>query len=151
MVSTDSTALVQRFIEELINTNQLALADELFTPSYVDHTPGAPPVVPGPEGVRQTVTVFRTAFPDMHYTIEDLFGAGDRVAVRWTARGTNTGSLMGLPPTGKAVAVSAVYIFRSEGGRLAEAWGDFDALGMQQQLGLLPNPGQAAAQSQPTT
>jgi predicted ester cyclase len=64
--------------------------------------------------------------------------------VRWTASGTNTGSLMGLPATGKAVAVSAVYIFRVEGGKLAEAWGDFDALGMQQQLGLLPAPGHPA-------
>jgi predicted ester cyclase len=90
--------------------------------------------------MRQTVTFFRTAFPDMHYTIEDLFGADDRVAVRWTARGTNTGPLAGAAPTGKAVAVSAVYIFRVEQGRLAEAWGDFDALGMQQQLGLLPTP-----------
>lgn len=95
--------------------------------------------------MRDTVNIFRTAFPnDMRYTIDDLFGAGDRVAVRWTASGTNTGSLMGLPATDKAVAVSAVYIFRVEGGKLAEAWGDFDALGMQQQLGLLPAPGHPA-------
>lgn len=141
-MADDNTALVRRFIEEMINGNQLSLADDLFTPDYVDHTPGAPPVPPGPAGMRETVNVFRTAFPrDMKYTIDDLFGAGDRVAVRWTASGTNTGSLMGLPPTGKHVSVSSVYIFRVEGGKLAEAWGDFDALGMQQQLGLLPAPG----------
>jgi predicted ester cyclase len=140
MTGSDNTALVRRFIEEMINGGQLGLADEIFTPTYVDRTPGAPPVPPGPDGMRQTVTFFRTAFPDMHYTIEDLFGAGDRVAVRWTARGTNTGPLAGAAPTGKAVTVSAVYIFRVEQGRLAEAWGDFDALGMQQQLGLLPAP-----------
>jgi predicted ester cyclase len=136
------TALVRRFIEEMINANNLTLAHELFTPTYVDHTPGAPPVSPGPEGMRETVTIFRTAFPnDMRYTIDDLFESGDRVAVRWTAGGTNTGTLMGMAPTGKAVSVSAVYIFRVEAGKLAEAWGDFDALGMQQQLGLLPAPG----------
>jgi predicted ester cyclase len=150
-MAEDGTTLVRRFIEEMINGNNLALVDELFTPGYVDRTPGAPPVPPGPAGMRDTVNIFRAAFPnDMHYTIEDLFGAGDRVAVRWTARGTNTGPLMGLPPTGKQVAVSAVYIFRVEDGKLAEAWGDFDALGMQQQLGLLPAPGGAAPPSEGT-
>jgi steroid delta-isomerase-like uncharacterized protein len=134
----ENLALVRRFIEEMINGNQLTLADDLFAPSYVDHTPEAPPVPAGPVGMQQTVTAFRTAFPDMQYKIEDIFGAGDRVAVRWTARGTNTGSLMGAPPTGKSVAVSAVYIFRAEDGKLTDAWGDFDALGMQRQLGLLP-------------
>jgi predicted ester cyclase len=144
-MADDGTTLVRRFIEEMINGNNLALADQLFAPTYVDHTPGAPPAPPGPAGMRDTVSIFHTAFPnDMRYTIDDLFGAGDRVAVRWTASGTNTGSLMGLPATGKAVAVSAVYIFRVEGGKLAEAWGDFDALGMQQQLGLLPAPGHPA-------
>jgi steroid delta-isomerase-like uncharacterized protein len=140
MPDDQNTTLVRRFIEEFINQGNLALGDELLAPGYVDHTPEAPPVPPGPQGMRETVNVFRTAFPDMHYTIDDLFGAGDRVCVRWTARGTNTGSLMGAPPSGKAVAVSAVYIFRVADGRLAEAWGDFDALGMQRQLGLLPNP-----------
>lgn len=130
-MTDENTAVVRRFIEDMVNGNDLALAEHLFTATYVDHTPGAPPVPPGPMGMRQTVTIFRTAFPtDMRYTIEDLFGAGDRVAVRWTARGTNSGPLMGLPPTGKSVAVSSVYIFRVEDGKLAEAWGDFDALGM---------------------
>jgi predicted ester cyclase len=143
-MAENGASLVRQFIEEMINGNNLSLADQLFAPTYVDHTPGAPPVSPGPAGMRETVTIFRTAFPnDMRYTIDDLFESGDRVAVRWTAGGTNTGTLMGIPPTGKAVSVSAVYIFRVEAGKLAEAWGDFDALGMQQQLGLLPAPGGA--------
>lgn len=140
-MAEDAAGLVRRYIEDLINGHNLALADELFGPGYADHSPGAPPVAAGPEGVRETDAFFRGAFPDMHYTIEDLFGAGDRAAVRWTTRGTNTGPMGAMPPTGKAVTVSAVYIFRAEDGKLTDAWGDFDALGMQQQLGLLPAPG----------
>ena len=81
------------------------------------------------------------AFPDIQYTVEALLAEGDKVVVRWTARGTHTGELMGIPPTGKQVTVTGVNIGRVANGRIVEEWGEFDMMGMMQQLGVVPTPG----------
>ena len=136
----DNKAIARRFLEGF-NTGNPAIAAALVAPNFANHDPSTPPLPAGPEGYKQLLATYRGIYPDIHMTVDDLIAEGDKVVCRWTARGTNTGPLMGMPPTGKAVSVSAVYIFRVEAGKLAEAWGDFDALGMQQQLGLLPAPG----------
>jgi steroid delta-isomerase-like uncharacterized protein len=88
--------------------------------------------------------MFLSGLPDLATTVEDTIAEGDKVAARWTARGTHNGELMGIPPTGKKVAMTAISIHRIVDGKIAESWINFDALGMMQQLGVAPAPEQAA-------
>src|SRR5439155_303645 len=97
----------------------------------------------GPEGFKQVVTIYRTAFPDLHITIEDQVTEGDLVAGRFVARGTHHGELMGIPPPGKAVTVTGIDLSRYRAGKMVEYFEVFDALGMMQQLGVIPAPVQA--------
>jgi predicted ester cyclase len=106
----------------------------------VGHFPGFP-LAQGVDGLKQLLTVYLTAFSNRRVTIEDALAEGDRVVVRTTFRGTHTGSLMGIPPTGKQVTVSALNFFRIVNGRAAEQWVNNDDMGMMQQLGVIPAPG----------
>ncbi len=85
--------------------------------------------------------MYRGAFPDMNITMEDMVAEGDKVVARWTAQGTNTGEIMGMPPTGKAFKATGMNMFRLNDGKVAEVWTNFDDLGMMQQLGIIPTPG----------
>lgn len=140
MQEETNTTVASRWYEEVFNAGKLELIDELFTPGFVDHDPSNP--LPGLEGVRQLVSMYRGAFPDLHLTIEDEITAGDKIVTRFTGRGTHKGSLMGIPPTGKRVTITAIDILRFENGRIAEHWGNQDLLGMMQQIGVIPAPGQ---------
>ncbi len=95
----------------------------------------------GPEGAKAVVATYRGAFPDVHFTIEDQIVEGDKVVTRWTGQGTNTGSLFGMPPTGKPATVTGIQIDRIAGDKIAKTWVNFDALGMMQQLGVIPSMG----------
>ncbi len=88
--------------------------------------------------------MYRSAFPDLQATVEDQVAEGDKVASRFTFRGTHRGELAGIPPTGNQVEVTGIVISRIEGGKGAEDWSNYDALGMMQQLGVVPPPGQGA-------
>ncbi|MBY4599217.1 ester cyclase [bacterium BD-1] len=88
---------------------------------------------------------WREAFPDLHITVEKQVAENDLVAVRWTARGTNTGTGNGIPATGKAVQITGTTLFRMDEGKIAEEWTCADSLGLMRQLELLPRPTQAAA------
>ena len=83
---------------------------------------------------------FRSAFPDFHVTIEDQIAEGDRVATRWTMRGTHEGEFRGISPTGKQITVTGIGIFRFSDGKVVESWDNFDQLGMMRQLGVIPSP-----------
>jgi steroid delta-isomerase-like uncharacterized protein len=85
-----------------------------------------------------------TAFPDLHFTIEDMVAEGDKVVVRWIVRGTHRGTFQDIPPTGKAVTLTGISLFRVANGRGVEVWTDADYLGMLQQLGVVPALGQAS-------
>jgi predicted ester cyclase len=88
-------------------------------------------------------TAVRAAFPDFHYTVEDEIAEGDKYVVRLTARGTMQGAFLGMPATGKQATWTEVHVARVVGGKLAEHWACIDQLGMLQQLGVIPAPGQA--------
>ena len=135
----ENKALVRRGWEEIWNKGDLTIADKHYTANYVAHMPG-PPDLPGPEGHSQFVTMFRTAFPDLHFTVEDQIAEGDKVVNRVTGRGTHQGEFMGIPPTGKQVTMTGITIDRIDGDKLAESWASWDALGMMQQLGVVPPP-----------
>ena len=138
MSAEELKAIARRYIEEVWNNGNLALIDELFAPDHINHSPNLGQMA-GPEGLKQLIATFRQAAPDLHFTIDDMLAEGDRVVTRWTARGTHQGELMGVPPTGKQITVTAIVIDRIVGGRFVEHWAGRDDLGMYQQLGLIPS------------
>ena len=88
--------------------------------------------------------MYRSAFPDLRLTIDDLIAEGDKVVARWTAQGTNTGELMDMPPTGKESKVTGISILRISRGKVVEQRANWDTMGMLQQLGVVPAPGEGA-------
>jgi steroid delta-isomerase-like uncharacterized protein len=117
----DNQALVRRYLEEVINQGKLAAIDELDAPDYIGHGIGAPEVK-GIEGLKQRLTLLRTAFPDVHITIEDVVAHGDKVATRTTFHGTHKGEYLGIAPTGKAVTATDIGIMRLANGKIQENW-----------------------------
>ncbi len=99
--------------------------------------------VQGLEAAKQFDTMLRGAFPDIHFTVEDQIAETDKVVTRWTARGTHRGQLMGIPATNRSVTWAGITIHRIADGRVAESWVSSDALGLMQQLGVSPTPGQS--------
>jgi steroid delta-isomerase-like uncharacterized protein len=133
-------AIARQFFEEAYNTGNIGLLEQLLAPTYVDHK--APPGTPsGPEGIAHVITMFRQAFPDLRFTIEDQVAEGDKVATRYTFRGTQQGELMGIPPTGKQVSIGGISIYRITDGKMQQAWIEYDMLGLLQQLGVVPSMG----------
>jgi len=137
----ENKAMDRRFYEEVWNGGNLAVVDEFVAANYVDHDPQPTGALEGVEGIKQSVTMYRTAFPDAHFTIEDQIAEGDLLVTRWRARGTHQGPLMGIPPTGKPAMVTGISITRWASGKVVEGWTNFDALGLLQQLGAVPSMG----------
>src|SRR5260370_36402142 len=106
-------------------------------------------MVPGAnlKGFKKQVTAYRNAFPALTLAIADILAEGNKVTVRWTARGTHKGELMGIAPTGKQTILTGISIIRIAGGKVAEHWGTWDKLRMRQQLGAVPTLGQATGQT----
>jgi steroid delta-isomerase-like uncharacterized protein len=143
MSKEENKAIFQRMIDEVWNKGNLDAADEFFA---ADHTsPDAPDLPPGPEGVRQIVSMFLGAFPDLQIEIEDLIATEDRVCGRMTERGTHKGDLMEIPPTGKDVEFSEIAIIRIADGKIAESWYQPDMLTLMQQLEVIPAFGEQPA------
>lgn len=140
MSTEENKAMIRRVWEEVLNKGDLAAADELMAPNYVYHGSGGQEFK-GPEGFKQLVTMFRTAFPDFRITVEDMVAEVDKVAHRATMRGTHKGDLMGIAPTGKQVTIAAIVISRFAGVKEVEAWSNLDQLGMMQQMGIAPPMG----------
>lgn len=136
MSTEENKANIRQFYEEVWNQGNLAAVDELTAADFVDQ--GLLPPVHGLEALKQYVGMYRAAFPDAHFTIEDMIADGDKIVVRFTATGTQHGDFMGIPPTGKHVTVTGISITRLEKGKVVEGWSSFDALGMLQQLGVIP-------------
>ena len=124
-------------MEEVFSQGNLAVADEIIAPDFIDHDP-SPGQEPGLAGLKGLVGMLRTAFPDMRATVEDLIAEGDKVVGRITTRGTHKGEFAGIAPTGKQVTVKEIHIIRIADGKAVEHWGIEDSLGMMQQLGAIP-------------
>ena len=138
-MSDSNEALVRRFFEEFCNGRRAEVAEEIVAADYVSHGPQAPPAH-GPEEVKARVGLYQVAV-DGHWDVQELFSAGDRVVARWVGSGTHVGELMGIPATGKPIAVEALSVFRIADGKIAEEWTVWDALGLLQQVGAVPAPG----------
>ncbi len=134
----ENKAVVRRFVEEVQCRHNLAALDELFSPDFVDHSGMTNP--PTLEGSRQFFTMMFAAFPDMRFAIRQQIAEGDKVLTYKTLQGTQLGPFMGIPATGKAVAVDVMDIFTVTGGKITEHWTVGDMLRMMQQLGVVPGP-----------
>jgi steroid delta-isomerase-like uncharacterized protein len=136
----DNKALVRRFIDEVQSAGNIDLIDEICSPDFVNYS--APPGIPADcEGIKILTAMFRRAFPDSYFTVEDMMAEGDKVSTRKTFHGTHEGEFMGIPPSGRTVAMGLIDIVRISEGRVVEHWSMGDNLGMMQQLGIIPQPG----------
>lgn len=140
MSAEDNKALVGRYFNAAWNEGNSAVIDELFAANFHHHNPGVPDGG-SREGFKLFNGAFRSAFPDLRLTQDDVIAEGDKVVTRFTAHGTQQGELQGIAPTGKPINVTGIEIMRVSGGKIVEGWVDFDQLGMLQQLGVIPSMG----------
>ena len=128
-------ALIRHLLEEMDKGN-LSVIDEYYAPNYIDHNPTlVRNLAAGVEGIKMAFRIFYNAFPDTKHVVEDLIAEGDRVVARLSVRGTHTGELMGVAPTGKQVSQTAIAIYRIKDGRIVEKWSPHDK-GILEQLGI---------------
>lgn len=142
--SQELKAINDRFFEEVINNRNFSIMEEFIAPEYVMH--GAQPPVEGPEGFRQLGERVLITFPDIHFTVDDFVTDGEKMVVRWTARGTQKGAFGQIPPTGKEVSWSGISITRvNSEGKSLEDWQIEETLSILMQLGVVPLPAETPA------
>lgn len=144
MAAEENKSIVRRWVDEAYNPGNVGLMDELFAADFVNHDP-ANPMVRDLEGLKQDVRTQQEAFPDRHTSIDELLADGDKVIKRFTFRGTQSGEWNGIPATGKQVTLQGIDILRIENGQITEIWWGYDALGVLQQLGVIPQAEQVGA------
>jgi steroid delta-isomerase-like uncharacterized protein len=137
--------VVRRLFEEVWNKGNLPVADELFEQNYSHHDSSTPEFGRGSESEKKRVTLYRTAFPDVRLTVEDIIAEGETVTARWSCKGTHKGDLRGIAPTGKQFTISGISVARFTNGKMVEGWVNWDALGLMQQLGVVAEVGKAKA------
>jgi serine phosphatase RsbU (regulator of sigma subunit)/predicted ester cyclase len=137
----DNKALVRRFFKEAWIKRNPAAVDELMAPGYIEHAgiPGSRSS--GRDGLKQLIALYHGAFPDLRSTIEDVFAEGDRVAYRWTARGTHLGAWAGISPTGNHMTATGITIFRVSEDKIVEGWVSVDPRRSEEELRWLTESG----------
>ncbi len=137
MTTNQMQSPIQRIFEEAFNQGSLAVVDEVVSANHLAHNPfgGAPQ---GPQGLKWLIIMFRSAFPDLHCTLEDEINQGDKVAAHWVMRGTQKGPFLGNQPTGRRIEIQGMIFARMESGRIVEDWTLIDQMSILQQLGLIP-------------
>jgi steroid delta-isomerase-like uncharacterized protein len=126
---------VRRLLNEIWGKWDENAVDELYAPTFVDHTP-TPGTSPNREGVKQSMRVYHKAFPDSRFSIDEVIAEGDDVACRFSYTGTHKGELFGMPATGKRVSVVGLAIGRLENGKIVESWELVDQQKLMEQLGM---------------
>jgi steroid delta-isomerase-like uncharacterized protein len=139
MPESENKAVVQRFIDEVLNQGKLETADEIVAEDFVELDP-LPGQRQGRGGLKEIVALLRTAFPDMHWSVDETIAAGEKVVTRFTWTGTHKGDFLGIPATGRPVSVKGVVIDRIVGGKMTDSRILMDNFGMMQQLGVIPPP-----------
>jgi steroid delta-isomerase-like uncharacterized protein len=137
MHQNENVAVVGRFIEEILNQGKFEVADEIVAEDFVELDP-LPGQSQGREGLVEVLKGLRSAFPDIHWTIEETIADGEKVVTRFTWTGTQQGPFLGVPATGKKVAVKGVVIDRVVNGLMTDSRILMDTMGLMQQLGVLP-------------
>jgi steroid delta-isomerase-like uncharacterized protein len=139
MSTEENKALIRRAYDAL-NQRNWEVVYEAASPDIVLHN--ASTTMQGLDAYKQFISAFLTAFPDARFTLEDVIVEGDTVVTRQTFRGTHTGEFRGIPPTGKQGSTTGIVITRLANGKAVEQWSNYDDLGLLQQLGVVPMPGQ---------
>ena len=140
----ENKAQFRRIYEEMFNKGNLEIADELIAPDFLNHENPPGMNSRGPESACKVVMMLRNAFPDVHYTIEEMVAEGDMVSCRLIMNGTHQGSFMGIAPTGRSVRQQAqIHLVRFRNGKAIEHWAVRDDLGLMRQLGVIPAPAEA--------
>jgi hypothetical protein len=137
----------RKLLEQSFNDGQFELADQLIAAHAVNHDPAEPAelrAVRGPDVLKRTVSLYRAAFPDLSFTVDDVIAAGDKVVLRWHSEGTHRGELAGLAPTGAHGSVTGISIDQWKDGKVVETWTEWDNLGLARQLGAAPPEGSFA-------
>lgn len=136
MTDTNETVL-RRLFRDVWNSERPESAKQFVHEEYLIHDRDLAEELRGPQLYQSLASVTREIFPDMEFTIEDTVASDDRVALRWTMRGTHDGPLFGIEPTGTQIKMSAIEINRFEDGKLIETWTQSDQLGLMKQVGAL--------------
>ena len=137
MATDQNKNLVRRFFDEMCNQRKLNIADELFASNHEYHDPQCP-VRPGPEGMKDLISTYQTAYPDAYWHVVETINADNTIVTRWRATGTQEMELNGISPTGKPVDVQGIWIHRFSNDKITSSWNVWDTLGMLQQLGVVP-------------
>ncbi len=141
MSAEENKAIARRFVEILqkfFRTGDADLMDTVLADNVVQHISGMPPEAQSLEGFKQLLPALRQGFPDALFEVEDLVAQGDKVAFRLVWNATHQGELFGIPPTGTRATVTEMHLLRIADSKIEERWGEWDALGMMQQLGAFP-------------
>jgi len=134
-------ARIMRFYEEVLNAHNPSMVDSFCVSDFIDHNPDQGHTGKGLDDLKAGLNDFFTAFPDFKIKSNFMIASGDSVMVHMTMTGTNTGSMAGMPATGKQVSVDGVDIILLKDGKATERWGYFDMIKFMTQLGLMPEPG----------
>ena len=123
----ENEILAHRFHMDIFKDGKLGVADEILSPDFIIHNPALPPELKnGPEGVKKFASATMPSLPDREFVHEDAVVRGDKVLIRWTLTGTNTGDMFGNPPTGKPMVITGFDLFRVSGGKIVEMWQQFN-------------------------
>jgi steroid delta-isomerase-like uncharacterized protein len=129
-------AAISRFYEEVFNQGNYDAIDDLLSDDFTEHEQLPPGIPPGKDAPRALITMMRSAFPDLHASVEDLLQDGDKVISRVRFSGTHQGEFMGIPPTGNRFDVPAIDIIEFRDGKAVAHWGVTDMAAMMEQLGV---------------
>lgn len=135
-MSSENKEIAERF-EMAFAANDVAIIDELCDPDVVDHNP-APDQKPGLAGYKENLAQNQGAFTDLQMSVHHVIGEGDLVATHWTLSGTHEAEFLGVPATGRTVAVEGMNVYRLIDGRITEMWTQLDGVSLREQLGILP-------------
>ena len=140
MSAEESNKVIMRRFWDAWEQDNVDLLEELLAPEYINHTLAAPDLPPGPEGVKEVVSMFHSAMPDLRVVIEDMIAVDDKVATRYALEGTHEGELFGVAPTGKRLSIKSITLERVSDGKIREHWRITDEMGMLRQLGIFGAP-----------
>ena len=135
-MSEENKAVFQQFVDGL-NNKDVDKIEQIMAPNFVNHDQ-PPGQKPGPDGMREMLEMFFAGFPDLKVTLNQVIAEGDLVAGAMTTEGTQTGVFMGIPASDKKISITEMHMVRVADGKVVEHWGVTDAMGMMQQLGVMP-------------
>lgn len=138
----ESKAIMRQYFKGAWEQGNIGLLDELLAPDYINHSPATPDLSTGPQEVKEVVSMFRNAMPDLRVVIEEMLAEGDKVATRYALEGTHRGELFGIAPTGQQLSIKSITVERVAEGKIWEHWRVTDEMGILRQLGVFPPPGE---------